>query len=68
MVLEAKYLHGIGAFEVCLFKVSALKLSHPFACPVFHDFSRFSLLRHGLLRGRVGVESWVYLPPIFSYA
>jgi hypothetical protein len=55
MVLGAKYFHGVGAFEVYLFKVSALKLYHPSACPVFQDFSRFSLLRHSLSgeRGRV---------------
>jgi hypothetical protein len=51
-VLEAKYLHVIGAFDVCLIKVSALKLSHPSTYPVFQDFSRFSLLRHSLLKGR----------------
>jgi hypothetical protein len=45
MVLEAKYFHGVGTFEVYLLKVSALKLSHPSACPVFKDFSYFSLLR-----------------------
>jgi hypothetical protein len=42
MVIEAKYCHGVGAFEVYLLKVSALKLSHPSARPFFHDFSRFS--------------------------
>jgi hypothetical protein len=49
MVLEARYFHGVGVFEVHLLKVSALKLSHPSACPVFKDFSYFSLLRHSLL-------------------
>ncbi len=34
MVLEPKYFHGIGAFEVCLSKVSALKFSHPSVYPV----------------------------------
>jgi hypothetical protein len=48
MVLEAKYFYGVGAYEVYLLKVSALKLSHPSACPVFQDFSRFYLLRHSL--------------------
>jgi len=38
MVVEAKYLHGVGAFEVYILKVSALKLSHPSACPVFKGF------------------------------
>jgi hypothetical protein len=42
MVLEVKCFHGVGAFEVHLLKVSALKLSHPSACPVFQDFSLFS--------------------------
>jgi hypothetical protein len=41
MVIEAKYFHGVGASEVYLLKGSALKLSHPSACPVFQDFSRF---------------------------
>jgi hypothetical protein len=48
MVLEAKYFRDVGAFEVHLLKVPALKLSHPSACPVFKDFSRFSRLRHSL--------------------
>jgi hypothetical protein len=51
MALETKYFHDVGAFEVHLFKVSALKLSHPSVCPVFKDFSCFSLLRHSLLGG-----------------
>jgi hypothetical protein len=38
MVFEMKCFHGVGAFEVYLLKVSALKLSHPSACPVFKDF------------------------------
>jgi hypothetical protein len=42
MMLEAKCFHRIGAFEVYLLKVTALKLSHPSACPVFKDFSLFS--------------------------
>ena len=43
MVLEVKCFLDVGAFEVHLLKVSALKLSHPSACPVFKvgrgDFS-----------------------------
>jgi hypothetical protein len=50
-MLEAKNFHGVGIFEVHILKVSALKLYHPSACPVFKDFSYFSLLRHSLLRG-----------------
>jgi hypothetical protein len=38
MMLKSKYFHGVGTFEVHLLKVSALKLSHPSACPVFKDF------------------------------
>ncbi len=49
MVLESECFHGVGAFEVHLLKVSALKLSHPSVCSVFQNFSRFSLLRHSLL-------------------
>jgi hypothetical protein len=62
MVLEVKCFHGVGAFEVYLLKVSALKLSHPSACPVFKDFSLFSQLRHSLEGegdgdGRIGVKN-----------
>jgi hypothetical protein len=46
MMLEMKYFHSVGAFEADLLKVSALKLSHPSAYPVFQDFSRLSILRH----------------------
>ncbi len=46
MVLEMKCFHRVEAFEVNLLKVTALKLSHPSACPVFNDFSLFSELRH----------------------
>jgi hypothetical protein len=55
MVLETKCFYGVEAFEVYLLKVTALKLSHPSACPVFKEFSLFSQLRHSLLgeRGRV---------------
>jgi hypothetical protein len=53
-MLEVKCFHGIGAFEVHLLKVTALKLSHPSACPVFKDFSLFSRLRHSLEGGGVG--------------
>jgi hypothetical protein len=42
MVLEVKCFHGVGAFEVYLLKVTAPKLSHPSACPVFEGFSLFS--------------------------
>jgi hypothetical protein len=42
MVFKGKYIYGVGAFEAYLLKVSALKLSHPSACPVFKDFSYFS--------------------------
>jgi len=55
MVLESECFHGVGAFEVHLFKVSALKLSHPSVCSVFQNFSRFSLLRLSLQWGRVRV-------------
>jgi len=41
MVLEAQCFQGVGAFEVHLLKVSALKLSHPSACSVFQNFSHF---------------------------
>jgi len=54
MVLGSECFHGVGAFEVHLLKVSALKLSHPSVCSVFQNISRFSLLRHSLLRGRGG--------------
>jgi hypothetical protein len=56
MILESEYFHGVGASEAYLLKVSALKLSHPSACPVFQDFSRFSLLRHSPNGERVGSE------------
>jgi hypothetical protein len=52
IVLESEYFHGVGAFEVHLLKVSALKLSHPSVCSVFQNFSRFSILRHSLLGER----------------
>ena len=51
MVLESECFHSVGAFEVYLLKVSALKLSHPSVCSVFQNFSRFFLLRHSLLMG-----------------
>jgi hypothetical protein len=51
MVLESEYFHGVGAFEVHLLKVSALKLFHRSVCSVFQNFNRFSLLRHSLLMG-----------------
>jgi hypothetical protein len=54
MVFEMKCFHGVGAFEVYLFKVSALKLSHPSVCSVFKDFSLFSQLRHSLIGEREG--------------
>jgi hypothetical protein len=54
IVLEAKYLHEGGTFEAYLLKISALKLSHPSACPVFQDLSRFSLLRRSLNREEGG--------------
>jgi len=34
MMIEAKYFHGIGTFDVYLSKVSALDFSHPPACPI----------------------------------
>ena len=40
-MLEVKCFHGLGAFEVYLLKVTALKLSHPSACPVFDEFILF---------------------------
>jgi hypothetical protein len=49
MVLGMKCFHGVGAFEVNLIKVTALKLFHPSVCPVFNKFSLFSQLRHSLL-------------------
>jgi hypothetical protein len=52
MVLESECFHGVGAFEVHLLKVSALKLSHPSVCSVFQNFSRFSLLRPSLFGKR----------------
>jgi hypothetical protein len=45
MGLEPKYFDGVGAFEVYLQKVSALKLFHPSVCPAFQDSSPFSILR-----------------------
>jgi hypothetical protein len=42
MVLEMKCFLGVEAFEVNPLKVTALKLSHPSACPVFKEFSLFS--------------------------
>ena len=54
MVLEAQCFHGVGAFEVHLLKVSALKLSRASACSVFQNFSHFSLLRHSHWRGGKG--------------
>jgi hypothetical protein len=54
MVLESGCFHGIGAFEVHLLKVSALKLSHPSVCSVFQNFSRFSLLQRSLRGEREG--------------
>jgi hypothetical protein len=42
MVLEIECFHGIGAFEVHLSKVSALKLSHPPVCSIFREFCSFS--------------------------
>jgi hypothetical protein len=53
MAFEMKCFQGVGAFEADLLGVSALKLSHPSACPVFKDFSLFSQLRHSLSGGRV---------------
>jgi hypothetical protein len=41
MVLEAQCLQGVGAFEVHLLKVFALKLSHPSACSVFRTSATF---------------------------
>jgi hypothetical protein len=35
MLLDANYFNSVGAFEVNLLKVSALKLSHPSASPFF---------------------------------
>jgi hypothetical protein len=60
MVLEVKCFHGVEAFEVYLLKVSALKLSHPSAYPVFQDFSRFSILRHSPSGEREGVRGNSY--------
>jgi hypothetical protein len=40
-VLAIKHFHGIGAFEVHLSKVSALKLSHPSVCSTFRVFWPF---------------------------
>jgi len=54
MVLGMKCFHGLGAFEVNLLKVTALKLSHPSACPFFKKFSLFSQLRHSLVGEKVG--------------
>ena len=54
MMLEVECFHGIGAFDVYLLKVTALKLSHPSACPFFKKFSLFSQLRHSLVGERVG--------------
>jgi hypothetical protein len=56
MVLESECFHGVGAFEVHLLKVPALKLSHPSVCSVFQNFSRFSLLRHSLSGEKEGVK------------
>jgi len=58
MVLESECFHGVGALEVHLLKVSALKLSHPSVCSVFQNFSRFSLLRHSLKGERGGIWCW----------
>jgi hypothetical protein len=41
MVLEVKCFHGVGAFELYLLKVSALKLSHPSAYPFFRTSAAF---------------------------
>jgi len=54
MMLEVECFHGIRAFDVYLLKVTALKLSHPSACPVFKDFSLFSQLRRSLLKREGG--------------
>jgi hypothetical protein len=51
MVLEAECFQGVGAFEVYLLKVPALKLFHPLACSVLQNVSHLSLLRHSLQRG-----------------
>jgi len=56
MVLEVKCFLDVGAFEVHLLKVSALKLSHQSACPVFQNCSLISILRHSLGGGRVWSE------------
>jgi hypothetical protein len=42
MVLESQCFHAIGAFEVYLLKVSALKLFHASVCSVFQNFTHFS--------------------------
>jgi hypothetical protein len=43
MVLEAECFHGIGAFEVYLYKVSAQKFFHPSVCPVLTLCWNFNL-------------------------
>jgi hypothetical protein len=43
MVLEVKCFHGVGAFEVYLLKVAALKHSHPSAYPVFQKVGFFHI-------------------------
>jgi hypothetical protein len=67
MVLESEYFHGVGAFEVHLLKVFALKLSYPSVCSVFQNFSRFSQLRHGPNGERDGVRGkLMHFRPVLS--
>jgi hypothetical protein len=41
-VLEIECFYGIGAFEVLLSGVSALKLSHPSVCSILRVFRCYS--------------------------
>jgi hypothetical protein len=56
-MLEMKYFHGVGAFEVYLLKVSALKLSHRLPVPFlrtsasFPNYDTVSWGRGGRVRG-----------------
>jgi hypothetical protein len=60
MVLEQQCYKDIGAFEVHLLMVSALKLSHPSACSFFQNFSHFSLLRLGVPGRREESEDAIF--------
>lgn len=54
---------GIWVFGVDRLEVSALKLFDPSVCPVFQNFSHFSLLEHSLWgeerRVRGGIGNWI---------